>query len=243
MAQSQAEQVREFFQHQHATDRYAELKRKTSELDAAAADRLHAVVCGNVLLIGGVWDFFEWTAAVTHLTVLDLSMEMLNSYCPEGARRVEGDLYDMEFPAGSFDTVVFPLILHHTPRGNWRSCKARIDKAIERAHRWLRPGGQVIIVEYCPNPAWSPVQRLVLPITRRFLAAFGQPLVVMHTRRFYERRLARYFVNVHGERIRPPDFDYWTWYPVFMSIGWLRMPLALYPKLHIFRAAVGAPRT
>jgi len=65
----------------------------------------------------------------------------------------------------------------------------------------------------------------------------------MHTRRFYERRLARYFVNVHGERIRPPDFDYWTWYPVFMSIGWLRMPLALYPKLHNFRAAVGAPRT
>lgn len=240
MTESQTKSVRTFFEHQQVTDRYAKLKRKTCELDAAAAERIHQAVCGDVLSIGGVWDFFEWVPEINDLTVLDLSTEMLNAYCPDGARRVEGDLYEIEFPARSFDTVVFPLMLHHTPRGGWRSCTARIDQAFERATRWTRPGGQVLIIEYCPHPVWWPVQRVMLPATRQFLAAFGQPLVVMYTRRFYEGRLRRHFDRVAVERVRPPGFNYWTWYPIFMSVGWLRMPLALYPKLHIFRATLSA---
>jgi hypothetical protein len=37
-------------------------------------------------------------------------------------------------------------------------------------------------------------------------------------------------------QIAPEGFNYWTWYPIFMSIRWLRMPLAIYPKLHVMVA-------
>jgi hypothetical protein len=39
-----------------------------------------------------------------------------------------------------------------------------------------------------------------------------------------------------SQRVDPEGFDYSKWYPVFMSIRWLRMPMALYPKLHVFVA-------
>jgi SAM-dependent methyltransferase len=228
--------VREFFERQNGSSKYAPLKAMTRELDLAAADVLHASICGEVLAIGGVWDHFDWVPAISSLTVLDLSMEMLNDYCPDGAERVEGDLYDIEFAPASFDTVVFPLMLHHTPVGDWKACEQRVHDAIARATCWLRPGGRIFIVEYCPHPVWEVVERLLLPVTRRFLTAFGQPLVVMYGRGFYVRALEHGFGHVRAERIDPAGFNYWTWYPIFMSIRWLRIPLALYPKMHVFEA-------
>ena len=126
------------------------------------------------------------------------------------------------------------LMLHHTPQGGWRSCEDRIREAVDRAATWLRPGGRLMILEYCPHPAWSPIQRVLLPITRRFLALFRQPLVVMYTRRFYERVLTERFGSVAAQRFDPDRDHYWKWYPIFMSIRWLKMPLALYPKVHVF---------
>jgi hypothetical protein len=233
---STAESIREFFDGQREDDHYASLKRMTGALDHAASRILHRSIRGDVLAVGGVWDHFDWVPSVSSLTVLDLSMKMLNDYCPDGATKIEGDLYTVEFGDESFDTVVFPLMLHHTPTGTWRDSEQRIKNAITRACRWLRPGGQLFVVEYCPNPMWYPVQRALLPMTRRFLAAFGQPLVVMYTRRFYTKVLTEQFGAVAVERVDPPDFNCWTWYPVFMGIRWLKMPLALYPKLHVFQA-------
>ena len=121
--------VKEFFDRQGQADEYASLKATTRELDLAAAERVNDAVAGDVLAIGGVWDFFEWKTSIVSLTVLDLSMEMLNDYCPDGATRIEGDLYVTDFDSCSFDTVVFPLMLHHTAQGRWRDCERRVTDA------------------------------------------------------------------------------------------------------------------
>ena len=228
--------LREFFDRQQVTNQYESLKQMTRQLDLVAAHYLNAEVCGDALTVGGIWDFFAWGDHLRSLTVLDLSPQMLAVYCPARARGIIADLYSCEFRPGSFDSVVFPLMLHHTPRGNWRSCEARIEEAVARAHRWLRPQGRVFILEYCPHPVWYPLQRGLLPLTRSFLKAFNQPLVVMHTRGFYERTLRARFGSCEARRVAPDGFNYWAWYPVFMSIRWLKMPFALYPKLHIFAA-------
>jgi SAM-dependent methyltransferase len=234
---SDADQIREFFDKQQATHQYGSLKNMTRVLDEEAARILNEEVAGDALSIGGIWDFFEWTDRLKTLTVLDLSPEMLKVYKPENATGIVGDLYSHEFEPGSFDSVVFPLMLHHTPQGNWQACEARIHEAVERAQRWLRPGGRLFILEYCPHPFWSPIQRGLLPLTRKFLDTFDQPLVVMYTRAFYEEALKRRFGSCHVRRVDPAGFNYWIWYPVFMAIRWLRMPLALYPKLHVFVAS------
>jgi SAM-dependent methyltransferase len=189
-----------------------------------------------VLSIGGVWDWFEWESGIRSLTVLDLSARMLASYCPPGATAVKGDLFEIEFPPAAFDTVVFPLVLHHTPLGDWRTSQARVRDALARAGRWLRPGGTVVVVEYCAQPVWAVAQRAVLPLTRWFLRRAGQPLVIMQSRRFYESALAEHFLRVDAARVLAPGFDYWKWYPVFMSVRWLRVPLAMYPRLHVLVA-------
>lgn len=228
--------LREFFDGQQNNDQYASLKAMTHELDAEAATILNAQIAGDVLSIGGVWDFYESNDSVTELTVLDLSEEMLRVYCPAGATGVVGDLYEHDFAPKSFDTIVFPLMLHHTPLGNWKSCERRIETAVERAQRWLKPDGTLLILEYCPHPLWGPVQRTLLPFTRRFLTAFSQPLVVMYNRRFYEQVLNKQFGSSTARRIAPAGFNYRKWYPIFMSIRWLKMPLAIYPKLHVLSA-------
>ena len=70
----------------------------TRELDVAAARIVNEQAAGDVLSVGGVWDWFEWTPALGSLTVLDLSARMLDAYCPHGGVRMEGDLFDVEFP-------------------------------------------------------------------------------------------------------------------------------------------------
>jgi hypothetical protein len=231
-----SDEVREFFDHQQSEKQYESLKSMTRDLDLEAARLLNSTVTGDTLSVGGIWDFFEWSGQLGSLTVLDLSPEMLKVYCPERAIGVVGDVYQHEFPAESFDSIVFPLMLHHTPRGKWRSCEARIEEAMDRVKPWLREGGHVFILEYCPHPAWSPVQRILLPLTKWFLAKVHQPLVVMYTRAFYQRVLDERFGSSEAHLVDPEGFNYWKWYPIFMSTRWLRMPLALYPKLHVIVA-------
>jgi SAM-dependent methyltransferase len=154
---------------------------------------------------------------------------------------VEGDLFEVEFPGGAFDTIVFPLVLHHTPRDDWRTSEQRVRDAFARAHRWLRPGGRVVVIEYCSQAIWAVAQRAALPLTKRFLNRFGQPLVVMYTRRFYEVALADWYDEIVSQRAEPEGFNYWKWYPIFMGVRWLRVPLAIYPRLHVLTAVRYSP--
>jgi hypothetical protein len=239
-AASSSGNVGEFFDRQHETDHYASVKQMTRGLDVEAARHLDSHVRGAVLSIGGVWDFFSWTDRLDSLTVLDVSPEMLKAYCPENATGVVGDLYSYEFPAESFDSIVFPLMLHHTAQKNWRSSQSRVEQAIDRANRWLRRDGHVFILEYCPQRVWSVLQRGMLPLTKRFLARFDQPLVVEHPVAFYEQVLTERFGSCEAKRVDPDGFNYWQWFPVFPhTTSWLRLPLAIYPKLHIITAPAG----
>jgi len=240
MPDSNADELRDFFDRQQVDQQYESLKSMTRDLDREAARLLNDMVRGDTLTVGGIWDFFVWGDQIGSLTVLDLSPEMLKVYCPEGATPVVGDIYRHEFPPESFDSIVFPLMLHHTAQGSWRDCESRVERAIDLARSWLRRDGQLILLEACPNPAWMPVQRALLPLTKWFLALFKQPLVVMHTRGFYERKLTEQFGSSRSRLVHPEGFNFWKWYPVFMAVRWLRVPLVVYPKLYVMSAPAPA---
>lgn len=228
-----------FFDRHAAGSDYRRLKELTRAQDAAAAALLNAEVSGRALFVGGVWEFFAAPPRMTSCSVLDLSAEMAKTYAPAGSSLVVGDLYGTEFPADGFDSAVFSLLLHHVARGGWTECRGRVSDALARARRWLAPGGAVFILEYCPHPAWQPLQRLALPLTRLFLRALGQPLVVMHEAAFYEDALrAAGFVDVRSRRIAPDGADENAWFPVFMAAPRLKMPVRFYPKMHLITARV-----
>jgi SAM-dependent methyltransferase len=242
-----AQPLGEFFDQEHVTTQYGELKGLSAQLDRFAARYLNANVCGRTLAVGGVWDYFEWPAQLESLTVLDRSERMLADYCPSRAQGIVGDLYEHEFAPGSFDSVVFPLILHHTAEGNWANCERRADEAIARAARWLTPNGRLLIMDWCPHPVWYALERLALPLTRGFLKFMGQPLVVMYSRAFYQRVLAKHFRTFELVPVAPEGFNWWATYPVFLSTPWLRLPFVIYPKMYVLQAngpyAGAPPRT
>jgi ubiquinone/menaquinone biosynthesis C-methylase UbiE len=74
-----------------------------------------------------------------------------------------GDAEQLEFEAGSFDTVVCTYALCTIPDD---------EKAVREAKRVLRPGGRLILTEHVrsPVPAVRAGQRLLEPLTLRFEA-------------------------------------------------------------------------
>ncbi len=230
-------EVEKFFAAQQRDASYEALKSLTRGVDRAAADVLNKEVRGRTLSVGGVWEFFSPGPQLSPLVCLDLSAPMLESYAPAGAEKVVGDMFETELSENSFDSVVFSLILHHVAQGNWGECEGRIREALARTRRWLKPGGTVFILEYCPHPFWMPIQRLILPLTRLFLKLVGQPLVVMHDKGFYEREFAAAgFGSIAARRISATGVSDWTWFPVFMAVPWLKLPLKVYPRMHILVA-------
>jgi|CXWL01.1.fsa_nt_gi SAM-dependent methyltransferase len=224
-----------FFDELQRSETYKHLKTMTRGADRAAADFLNQEVRGRTLSVGGVWEFFEPGPGSVDLTCLDLSEEMLKSYAPAGAKFVIGDLFDVALPEAAFDSMVFTLLLHHLAEGDYANCCRRVDVALRLACRWLKPGGRVFIVEYCPAPAWMPAQRLLLPLTKWFLRLARMPLVFLHERGFYEASLAANgFCDITARRIHSPGVSEWTWFPIFLGVPWLRMPIKLYPKMHVF---------
>jgi ubiquinone/menaquinone biosynthesis C-methylase UbiE len=131
-------------------------------------------VCGHAR--GGVLELAAGTArnlryypVDVRLTGIELSEQMLAI----GRRRAHGlgrdvdlrlgDVQALEFPDESFDTVVCTLGLCTIPDPR---------RAIAEAHRVLRPGGRILLLEHVRSPALPVrlVQRLVEPLAIRFAA-------------------------------------------------------------------------
>ena len=103
------------------------------------------------------------------ITAVELSPEMLSI----GRRRAEalgrdadlrlGDVQALEFPDGSFDTVVCTLGLCTIPDDR---------KAAAEARRVLRPGGRLLLLEHVRSPSLPvrAIQRLLDPLSVRFQA-------------------------------------------------------------------------
>jgi ubiquinone/menaquinone biosynthesis C-methylase UbiE len=54
----------------------------------------------------------------------------------------QGDIYDLELPAGSFDVVIIHQVLHFLDDGG---------RAIREAARLLTPGGRLLVIDFAPH--------------------------------------------------------------------------------------------
>jgi ubiquinone/menaquinone biosynthesis C-methylase UbiE len=103
------------------------------------------------------------------LTAIDLSPEMLavaRRRADQGGIRADlriGDAEHLEFPADTFDTVVFGLSLCTVPNDR---------RAVGEARRVLRPGGRVVLMEHVgsPNRMVNVLQRMLEPLMVRYSA-------------------------------------------------------------------------
>ena len=108
--ESTEDEIVDFFKDQSG-EKYSSLKKQIELHDREIAGLLNQKAIGDVLSIGGVWEFFEWNSQLKSLTILDLSKEMLEDYAPENSIPIVGNLFTHEFNSQQFDAVVFPFDL------------------------------------------------------------------------------------------------------------------------------------
>ncbi|HEY7337145.1 MAG TPA: methyltransferase domain-containing protein [Bryobacteraceae bacterium] len=111
------------------------VRRIVAATGAGPASRILSLGCGigdTELLLAPL---------VGALTGFDLSPAAIRQACADASRLGianaefrEGDMHQVEFARESFDAAIGIFFLHHVP-------DSELDPAIERIHRWLKPGG------------------------------------------------------------------------------------------------------
>ena len=112
------------------------------------ARRLEAALEGRVLCIGGLWAQIDLEACRCELTVGDISPEMLRFWESERVETKVCDALDLPFEDGSFDHLVYPLVLHHIAGVHGGQARANLRAALQEASRVLKPGGGLWISEF-----------------------------------------------------------------------------------------------
>lgn len=142
-----------------------------AKLRDAALDALGRELPGRTLQVACVYGDFtprvaERVAEGGRLDVVDvlpIQLENLRRKLPAGApvslhRR---DASDLGFAAGSYDRVVLFFLLHEMP------LEVR-SRTLAEAMRVVKPGGEVVIVDYHRPAPWHPLRPVMKFILRHF---------------------------------------------------------------------------
>jgi len=122
---------------------------------------------------GGVFDYD--TSVVERITGLDLFLDQLppDVKFPANVTMERGDALNIPKDRDTYDGVVMVMLLHHLVGKTVQQCIANLERALFEAHRVLRPGGKLIIVESCV-PRWfygfeKVAFPLAVPLINKFL--------------------------------------------------------------------------
>ncbi|NUP65194.1 MAG: class I SAM-dependent methyltransferase [Nonomuraea sp.] len=84
------------------------------------------------------------------------SVTLANAEAEGVADRVElvtGDMRELPFEDGTFDVIVSSLAIHNIPSADGR------ERAVQEAHRVLRPGGLILLADFQHAPAYEETLR------------------------------------------------------------------------------------
>lgn len=154
-----------------------------------AARRLEPLLVGDVLCVGGLWSPAKLDQVSARVTVVDSAAAMLPYWKDYDTRLLCADGRQLPFADNSFDFVVLPMVLHHIVGNSARTARRNVRKVFSEAHRLLRCGGTISIIDFTLPRLVYGAELALAPITRRLLGARGIPLVVMHSASFYESEL------------------------------------------------------
>lgn len=141
-------------------------------LEDAALDMLGNDLPGRTLQIACVYGEFvpklctRVEASGGELDVVDVveaQLENLKKKLPENnsARLLQMDSSDMSLPSATYDRVILFFLMHEQPF-------AIRNRTISEAFRVVKPGGQVLFVEFSRARWWHPLRYIYLPLLKHF---------------------------------------------------------------------------
>jgi ubiquinone/menaquinone biosynthesis C-methylase UbiE len=136
-----------------------------------ALDALGKTLPGRTLQVACVYGDFthrlaQRVAAGGGLDVVDvlpIQLANLRRKLPAGApvALLHGDAADLQAPDASYDRVVLFFLLHEMPENVRR-------RTLKEAMRVVKPGGEVVIVDYHAPARWHPLRPVMRWILRNF---------------------------------------------------------------------------
>lgn len=188
------------------------------------------IIRGDVIDLGCGSRVYYDTSLVADWVGIDLSPHLLDrvEFLGEGRPRgmiktVQGDCRNLDLPDASFDYACAVFLLHHLARDNRATSRKIIIQAMIEAHRVLRPGGTLMVVESWPHVLLHFYGILFPVLYAAARAALGIELPLFFTARQFSRMAetagfkSRYVLS-------SPVYDT-VRYPVggFISPPWFQM--------------------
>lgn len=232
--------VREFFD--DVSEEYRDTPAGMRSHHVLTARTIEGSLSGSVLCVGGLWNQVDLDSLPPRVTVADLSIAMLHQL-PAEASGILCEARALPFETGSFDHIVFPLVLHHITEDDGVAARRCVASALAEARRVLVRGGSIWISEFCLNRVIYAAELLFSPLTRVLLSTLDIPLVVMHSAPFFTKTLlAAGFGEIEVKPIRPPETGPLDTIRPIIGLPWLRVPRLLYPVTPtLIRARAGGP--
>jgi ubiquinone/menaquinone biosynthesis C-methylase UbiE len=142
-----------------------------ARLRDAALDELGEELTGRTLQVACVYGDFTPRlaqrvapgASLDVVDVLPIQLANLRRKLPAGARvgLIHRDAADLRMPDASYDRVALFFLLHEMPENVRR-------RTLKEAMRVVKPGGEVVIVDYHAPARWHPLRPVMRWILRNF---------------------------------------------------------------------------
>ncbi len=198
--------------------------------DESVARIIESKATGRILCVGGLWPGIDPQTISTDLTLLDLSLGMLSLWSNFKIIKICGDARNLPLTDNSFDTIIFPMILHHVVGETAHNARDGIVDVLNEAYRVLSPKGKIIIFDFSVSK-WIYILELSLSgLTKRFLAYNNIPLVIMHSLDFYNDVLLETgFLNIEKVITKDNSKNYFEIIRPIIGLPWFAIPRILYP--------------
>ncbi len=143
-------------------------------------DSLGGILQGDVIDVGSGGVISYPVEGISSLTLVDIatinpspSLQALT--CPLSIKY--SDAASLDLPSETGDCVHMQMLLHHLAEESFERSKERLFSAVREAHRVLRPGGKLVIVE-SGLPRWIEfIERALFRVTAAALKKIDHPLV------------------------------------------------------------------
>jgi SAM-dependent methyltransferase len=152
---------------------------------------------GRLLDVGNGGVFEYDTSAVGSIVAVDLFLDQLpDSHFPPNVEARRGSALDLDLPDGSFDAVLHAFLYHHLVGRRPTEMIANTQRAIDEAHRVLKPGGTLIVGESCVKGWFYPLEWLLfrpLTLLAKTPVLGGHPATFQLTRARLRKQVERRF--------------------------------------------------
>lgn len=153
----------------------------TSDTYRYCAQALRGELAGRVVDVGSGGMINYDCGELAELVLVDIGETFAQASLPPRATPMIGSAVALPLESVRYDCVLMQMLVHHLAEDDFATTRARVVEAFREAHRVLRPGGELVVLEsVMPAPLeWA--QRLAFPLTRWILARIKHPLVFQWT--------------------------------------------------------------